>query len=96
MRGFDWREELGMRSWAGIWCLEIRRLERGVGSRLRLLGLMMNYPEADGGGELKCEMIGVDWIFVCFFRVESDVVGFDRKCLTSKRDAGWIEMLEST
>lgn len=46
MRGFDWREELGMRSWAGIWCLEIRRLERGVGSMLRLLGLMMNYyPE---------------------------------------------------
>lgn len=42
MRGFDWGEEFGMRSWAGIWCLEIRRLERGVGS---MLVLMMNYPE---------------------------------------------------
>lgn len=55
MRGFDWREEFGMRSWAGIWCLEIRRLERGVGSRVRLLGLMMGYPETEEMGVVRAE-----------------------------------------
>lgn len=28
------------------------------------------------------------WLNVCLFRLKSDVVGFDEKCLTSRRDAG--------